>query len=49
MKQTWQELGARALPVFVTFVGLGLILTNLLSRNNSFDKCIVSIALASRW
>jgi hypothetical protein len=46
IKQNWQECNTKALPLFVSFLGAGLLVTNFLSRNNSFDKCFVSVALA---
>ncbi len=46
LKSNWSECAVNALPVYIGMVGVGLALSNFLTRNNSSDKVLVSIALA---
>jgi hypothetical protein len=46
MKSNWTECGTRALVLYIGMLGIGLAFSNFLTRNNSSDKVLVSIALA---
>jgi hypothetical protein len=46
VKENWSELKDKALWLFLCFGGIGMALSNYLSRNNKIDKYVVSLMLA---
>jgi hypothetical protein len=46
IKEHWNEAKNHALSLYLLFGGLGMILSNYLSRNNKFDKYAVCFMLA---
>lgn len=41
IKQIFMRIGAKAMPIFVIGVGIGLFVSNFLTRNNKMDKYLV--------
>jgi len=46
IKSSWAASGDLSLSLFIFTAGTGVALTNLLSGNNSYTRCIASVALA---
>lgn len=46
IKRSFTACAPNAMPIFIGFIGAGLVLTNLLTLNNLWSKVLVPIALA---